>query len=269
MNKQQNAHIEKLAQDAASGKSIYDWKQTPVSETPMARATCPYRNNWLRDWGWWEKAEPRDRDGRIALPTRYGRDSSTAIDRAAYYGTKLSENIARTPEGYLIVHDAVIGRTGFQTYLAKEITDPEGLLEKYGNYYPDDPVDVYRSPEEVFADTTLASFEGKTFTITHPSDLLNRDTEQRHHEGHVQNVREGTEPLDSGDWPMLADIIVTGADAIRAIEGGARELSCGYTYELARTGNRWEQRKILGNHVALVEKGRAGAAARIYDGGIR
>lgn len=64
---------------------------------------------------------------------------------------------------------------------------------------------------------------------------------------------------------MLADVIVTDSDAIRAIDTGARELSCGYTYKLARNGYRWEQRQIVGNHVALVPKGRAGSEARIYD----
>jgi Uncharacterized protein conserved in bacteria (DUF2213) len=286
MNQRQNEVVEKIAQDAAAANRPADWRLTPISETQGARVTCPFRNNGFVPDGWWEKTEPRYPDGTPVLgPTApdpflessrqnkrskgYGRDSaasrSAAIDRASYYGTRISENLARTPEGYLLCHDAVIGRTGFQTYLAKEITDPAGLLKKYGNYGPDDPVELYRSPEEVFSDATLASFEGKTFTITHPSDLLNRHTEQSHHEGHVQNVRPGTEPLDSGDWPMLADVIITGADAIRAIESGARELSCGYTYELTLAGHRWEQRKILGNHVALVEKGRAGAAAKIYD----
>jgi hypothetical protein len=189
-----------------------------------------------------------------------------ALDRVSYFGTIISENIARTPDGYLICRNCVIGRSGFQTYRVSEITDPEGLLkENDRDLRGDEELDLWRDPSEVFSDATLASFEGKTFTVTHPEDLLNPETEKYHHAGHIQNVRKGTETLDRGDWPMLADIIVTDADAIRAIDTGARELSCGYTYKLARNGYKWEQRQIIGNHVALVPQGRAGSEARIYD----
>ena len=187
-----------------------------------------------------------------------------ALDRRiAYFAEHLSDNIGVTPEGYRICRNAVIGRSGFQTYKVHEISDPENLLGE--RFSPDEELQLWRDPDEVFAPATLASFEGKTFTITHPEELLTPDTEREHHSGHVQNVRKGTEPLASQDWPLLADIIVTDADAIRAIDSGARELSCGYTYKLARKGYRWDQTEILGNHVALVTKGRAGAEAKIYD----
>jgi hypothetical protein len=187
----------------------------------------------------------------------------TALDSVRYFGAHLSDNIAETPEGYRICRNAVIGRTGFQTYKISELADPEGILGD--DRGPDEEIQVWRDPKEVFSPGTLASFEGKTFTLTHPDDLLDPDNERRHHVGHVQNVRAGTEPLESGDLPMLADIIVTDRDAIRAIDSGSRELSCGYTYKLAKEGYRYDQRQILGNHVALVPKGRAGGEARIND----
>lgn len=188
-----------------------------------------------------------------------------ALDRrVAYYGTYLSDNIVETPDGYLICKNAVIGRTGYQTYRVDELQDPEGLLRER-NYAPDELLQIYRAPEEVFSDATLASFEGKTFTFAHPDRLLGPDNDAEHNQGHVQNVRRGKEPLESGDYPLLADVIVKGQDAIDAIRAGSRELSCGYTYRLAREGYRWDQRKIVGNHVALVQKGRAGAEARIND----
>jgi hypothetical protein len=200
-----------------------------------------------------------------------------ALDAVRYLGEHLSENIARTPEGYLICKNAIIGRTGFQGYTVGEIepkksTDSGEISENWklwDSYFQgrsrDERIDLWRDPQEVFSPATLASFEGKTFTLTHPDTNLDPENEQEHHVGHVQNVRKGEEPLDSGDWPMLADIIVTDAGAIRAIEGGDRELSCGYTYRLAKNGERLEQHKIIGNHVALVPKGRAGDEARIND----
>lgn len=188
-----------------------------------------------------------------------------ALDRrVAYYGTHLSENIARSPEGFIICKNAVIARTGFQTYRVSELADPEGLLSER-NYRPDEEIQIWRDPKEVFSPATIASFEGKTFTLTHPDELLTPDNERIHSQGHIQNVRRGSEPLASGDIPLLADIFVTGHEAIRAIESGERELSCGYTYRLAREGYRWDQREIVGNHAALVQKGRAGAEARIND----
>lgn len=185
-----------------------------------------------------------------------------ALDRIAYFGERLSENIAKTPEGYLICRNAVIGRSGFQNYKVSELSDPDGELER--QYSPSDEIPVWRDPAEVFSQATIASFEGKPFTLTHPTELLDPDNTAEHAEGHVQNVRRG-EPLPDGNIPLIADIVVTGRSAIRAIDTGERELSCGYTYRLAHEGNRWDQREIQGNHVALVQKGRAGDLARIND----
>jgi hypothetical protein len=187
-----------------------------------------------------------------------------ALDRrVAYHGEHLSDNIARTQDGYLICRNAVIARTGFQTYRVSEIADPQGLLSE--RYNPDEEIQIWRDPSEVFSRATIASFEGKTFTLTHPDELLTPQNDNRHSRGHVQNVRQGDEPLSDGNLPLLADIIVKDEEAIRAVETGQRELSCGYTYRLAREGYRWDQRDILGNHVALVQKARAGEEARIND----
>lgn len=188
---------------------------------------------------------------------------AVALDRVAYFGEHLTNNIASSPEGYLICRNAVIARTGYQTYKVSELADPEGLLRQ--QYSPMDEIEIWRDPKEVFAPATLASFEGKVFTLTHPPELLDPDNTHIHDQGHVQNVRQGYEPLEDGNFPLLADVIVTGRSAIQAIESGERQLSCGYTYRLAREGYRWDQRDILGNHVALVTKARAGEVARISD----
>jgi len=39
----------------------------------------------------------------------------------AYYGTRLSEHMTKTPEGFLICRDVPIARTGRQDYLPQEI----------------------------------------------------------------------------------------------------------------------------------------------------
>jgi hypothetical protein len=187
--------------------------------------------------------------------------TSLALDRRPqYYGTKLSENIIETPDGFLICKNAVIGRSGFQTYRISEITDPDGLL---ADRSPDDEIELWRDPTEVFSKPTLASFEGMAVTLTHPDELLNPENVSEHHIGHVQNVRKG-EQDDSSNFEMLGDLHIKSAEGIDAVKSGERQLSCGYTYKLARENYRYEQRNITGNHVAIVPKGRAGTA-RIND----
>ena len=59
----------------------------------------------------------------------------------AYYGSKISDNITMLDNGCLVCFNVPIARTGIYKYLREEL----GLD---GN--PDDIIDVYRTPEEVF-----------------------------------------------------------------------------------------------------------------------
>lgn len=188
---------------------------------------------------------------------------------AKFYGTKLSDNMMRRKDGALICLNAVIGRTGYQTYKGCEL--PEEELGDQGIVFAsDEDVKVLRTPEEVFKSSALRSFEGVPFTYHHPDQLVNVDTIDEVQCGHIQNVRKGEDPLENGDWPLLADIIVTDKEAIYAIEVlGIRELSCGYNYHILKDSNNLLQVSIIGNHVALVEDGRAGSQAKIKDSATR
>ncbi len=261
MDKQQNAQVERMARDAATGKQRYDWRKVPIGELPGAIASCPYRSRGLPIPSWWEKVEPG-----FLKKQGEGIARSVGLDRIAYCGEPVSESIAVTPDGFWIIRNTTIGRTGFQTYKVGEIADPEGLIGD--DYSPEEELQLWRDPSEVFSPATLASFEGKSLTLGHPHDLLNPYTDTDHAVGHVQNVHKGREPLDSGDWPMLADLIVKDAEAIEALKSGECQLSCGYTYRLAKEGHRWDQREILGNHVAMVPRGRAGHEARVETAGV-
>lgn len=182
----------------------------------------------------------------------------------AYYGVKISPNVVTTDEGYLIFKNAIIARTGFQRYKGSEI--PESEIQNAGiKVSADDDIDVYRSPEEVFSKATIASFNGKAVTDNHPPDLLDIETHADYQCGHMMNVRKGSEPLENGDWPLLADIQVTDKNLIMKYNGGIRELSCGYTYHLVKDGDKLLQVDICGNHVAVVPNGRAGPLVKIQD----
>ena len=182
----------------------------------------------------------------------------------AYYGVKLSDNWIETPEGYVVFKNAVIARTGFQKYKLKEIDEGERQSQKIlGD--PEEEVELLRTPEEVFNPRTIASFETKSVTDGHPDQLLNVDTVREHEKGQITNVRRGAEALESGDFPLLADLIVKDRFLIEKIKAGLREMSCGYNYHVLRQGDSLLQVDIVGNHVAIVNAGRAGPEASIQD----
>lgn len=172
-----------------------------------------------------------------------------------YYGYTISPNQIETGEGFLICRNVPIARTGEQEYLGREI----GLTGADS----DRLITVMRPPEEVFSDAALASFEGKPTTNDHPPDLIGPDDAAVYEKGHAQNIRRG-----SGEWAdyVLADLHIHDRELIDAIQNGKREISCGYECEYTKNENgTYSQKKIRGNHVAVVERGRAGKRAAILD----
>lgn len=79
----------------------------------------------------------------------------------AYYGSRISPNQIETAEGYLICRSVPIARTGDQQYTAREVMQDGD---------PNQMVIVHRRPEDVFAEETIASFEGKPVTDDHPPE---------------------------------------------------------------------------------------------------
>ena len=172
----------------------------------------------------------------------------------AFYGSRFSPNMTRTPENYLICHNVPIARTGWYSYLGQEI----GLSDLYNQ-----KIDVYRSPEEVFSASALASFEGKPVTDNHPSEDVRPDNYSSYMKGVCTNVRKGTGDLTDC---AVADLITHDPILASEIESGKREVSCGYdcTYEEMEEG-KYQQKQICGNHVAVVNNGRAGDRIAIQD----
>ena len=175
-----------------------------------------------------------------------------------YYGTRLSENISRRePEGYLLCLNVPVARTGMQEYLPEEL----GLTKKETSGHSG-MIPVYRPEEEVFSPETMASFEAVPVTNDHPAEGVDLDNIRRLQAGHAQNVRRG---VGAESDLLLADLVITDERLIEAILGGKREISCGYTYELAEENGRYIQRRIRGNHIAVVDAGRAGSRVSIKD----
>ena len=163
-----------------------------------------------------------------------------------------------TPEGFLICTGVPIARTGEYEYNVAEGMSP-GIEPG-----PDGTIISRREEAEVFAPAALASFEGKPVTSGHPPvDEVTPDDWRQYAVGHVTNVRRGEG--DNAD-KVVADLVISDAAAIEAINSGLREVSCGYdvTVEQVEPGVE-RQTRIRGNHVALVDAGRAGPECAIKD----
>ncbi|MFJ7312529.1 DUF2213 domain-containing protein [Pseudomonas sp. NPDC098747] len=178
---------------------------------------------------------------------------------------QLSERQRMTPEGFLLCEAVPIARTGTLIYDESEVPVEGGSGGQ---------VMIERNADEVFRPETLASFEGKPVTLLHPDDFVNPDNWRELTMGVTQNVRRG-EGIESD--LMLADLLITDAKAIELIRKTAdgstgrpiqpmRQVSCGYDadYEQLARG-RGRQTNIVGNHVALVERGRCGSRCAIGD----
>ena len=172
----------------------------------------------------------------------------------AYYGYTISPNQIETGEGFLICRNVPIARIGSMDYLESEL-NPAGSSSKM--------VKVLRSPEEVFSEAAMSSFEGKPVTNEHPPDLITPETYRLYSRGCAENVRKG-----SGEWEgyLIADLHVQDEELIREVQEGKREISCGYECVWSDNGDgTYSQHEIRGNHVAVVTRGRAGKNVAILD----
>ena len=149
-----------------------------------------------------------------------------------------------TPEGYLI-DNPILTRVGIFEY-----HNPDGTIRR-----------ELRLPEEVFAAESLASYKGKPVILTHEAGLVDVDNVQQEHIGTI--LSEG---IQDGD-DVRAQIVIHDAESL---DYGLRELSLGYTQTPDETPGVWNgqpydaiQRNIQINHLALVEKARAGEQARL------
>jgi hypothetical protein len=165
------------------------------------------------------------------------------------------DGVRRTKDGYLAAY-ANVARTGVQRYKGYELGRPEL-----------DEVNVYRPPSEVFHKDALRSMAHRPVTLNHPSEVVDAKNWKRYAKGHT-----GDEILRDGDH-VRVPMVLMDAEAIKAVEGGTRELSMGYSTDLKWTpgitedGQRYDavQTEIRANHLALVPVARGGSNLRFGD----
>ena len=176
-----------------------------------------------------------------------------------YDATKISTRKI-TDEGYLQV-SALAARPGIQNYSYMDFpaADLPGDLQGSGN------IRILR-PAEVVKDSA-PGFSFKPVTIDHPSEQVNASNYRKYSVGIVTD----SEVIETGD--IKARLTVQDANAIRVIDSGKKQVSLGYDADIDWTGGTDDtygdydavMTNITGNHLAIVDRARAGSAYRLFD----
>ena len=171
-----------------------------------------------------------------------------------FHTERLSTNMHRTPEGFLLCENVPIGRTGVLLYGPGETPIMVGA---------DGIARVMRDEEVCFEAQSLESLSGKAVVNEHPFEDVVSTNWSHWSKGVVLNPRRGTgEQKDL----LLADLLIHDAATADDVLAGKREVSAGYTCDYHQTGEgTGRQAQIRYNHVALVDSGRCGQRCSIQD----
>jgi hypothetical protein len=189
---------------------------------------------------------------------RYTRDFNDAgVGRKRFYTTEqLSAKRSLTPEGFLLCEHVPLARIGSQLYSENELP---GLKGKDGL------LNIIRDEEEVFKPAAILSFHGKPITNDHPPEKVTPENWKLYSVGTVLDPRRG-DGIQYDNSFLYGDLLITDKQAIKDIEDGKLEVSAGYDAEYEQTQDgEGRQYNIIGNHVALVKKGRCGPLCMIGD----
>ena len=180
----------------------------------------------------------------------------------------MTQPFSRTVEGYLKGR-AVITNTGVFIY-----RDSSGAERR-----------ELRLPEDVFNSDSITSLKMKPVTNSHPTETVTPENVKSHQVGTIGSNPSADgfsgaffseEDFKNGELPstdryhLSVDMMVTDELAIADILRGKRALSGGYHADIEETSGVWMgvpydaiQRNIRYNHVAIVDRARAGDAAKI------
>lgn len=156
-------------------------------------------------------------------------------------------NVRRADDGS-IVGEAVITRAGVFSYRT-----PDGSIRK-----------EFRAPSEVFRGDSIASARMLPITNNHPSEFVSPANAKELAIGFTgENVRQDGRHV-------IAPIKINTKEGIAAVDSGRRQLSLGYKCTVQEESGRFDgvdythvQRGISYNHLALVDKARAGDMATL------
>lgn len=157
-----------------------------------------------------------------------------------------------------MIAKCAIARTGNLKYKAKE------LGEMFKDRDPESIVVVAQLQDDLFSDDTLNKFRSAPVTIGHPEDDVNTENMKELSKGMLEG-----KPTPDGD-KLEANIVLQDKEAIDLVEDGTVELSACAYYNITRMedselGYDAVREVTRVNHVAIVERGRAGRECKIYD----
>jgi len=165
--------------------------------------------------------------------------------------------VKRTQEGYLVTSARAL-RTGIQDYMAWEFGDMAAL----DGFSMDDVVRVYRPEESVRDTASMQSITHVAVTVDHPPEMVDSENWKEYAVGEVSTSAQW-----DGEFISLP-LILKDRAAIEAVESGKVQLSAGYTADMNRVEHP-DYDYVMGpptyNHIAIVDKARAGDKARIGD----
>lgn len=160
--------------------------------------------------------------------------------------------------GFMRVSESNISKATVNQYHGHEIPGYQDLgIDADEIYY------VYRPADEL--EKAASSFNGLPLLMGHSPESAD-DPQRDYRVGSL-----GSEVYFENPY-LKSWLIITDADAIRAIDSGIRELSAAYTYTPVLEAGEFDgvpysikMTNIHGNHVAIVPEGRVGADACVAD----
>ncbi len=166
--------------------------------------------------------------------------------------------------GFIEINNNPITKEGIFDYLGSQISP---LLEQNRIYK------VYRPAEELKKEETLKSFTLVPWTDEHAMLGNNRELGLiPAEEKGVQGVTGENIYFDDTDKTLKINLKVFSKNLSELINNGKKELSIGYRcdYEIQDgffNGEHYDviQKNIMGNHLALVDRGRSGPDIRVLD----
>lgn len=169
------------------------------------------------------------------------------------------DRVEKTPEGFLKASVRAT-RTGVFVYKRSDGSTFREL----------------RLPEEVFKEDSKNSLAMKPVTNNHPYELVNVDNVKEYAVGYTgENVSVEDEKF------LATTIVITDKKTISQVDDGKQEVSLGYELDLEMKPGYWDepnksinqdgvgeqfdaiQRDVFYNHLAIVDKGRAGPEVRL------
>jgi hypothetical protein len=181
------------------------------------------------------------------------KDSVNRFDVFDLTENRMTESFRETPEGYLKGR-AIITNTGIFNY-----RQADGSILK-----------ELRTAEDVGEQEALESFKNIPLTNSHPNSIDNPYGVTKDNAKKLQVGFTGSDVRFDGHAVSI-DATITDGETIDQIREGKRSLSCGYKADLemangfAFGNNSYDaiQKNIRGNHIAIVDRGRAGDLAKM------